>query len=175
MTNTQQEQVNEQASEVQETQLSETAFIEYWGTDDIRKWHLPDQKQYFEFKIMAEGERAKYQRLTNQDLTIQRDQTAKVRMDPATERHTIIKTSVVGWFLYKGGKPSAFDNSKLEQWLSKADPKMVDDLEFTIRMANPWMQSDMSVKDIDKEVIRLEEMRRQAVDREAGEDASTSK
>lgn len=150
-------------------------FVEYWGTDDVRKWYFPDNKQYIEFKVMDEGQRAKFQRTSNQDLTINRDQTARVRMDAAGERHNLIKTSVVDWFLYKDGRPFKFDASKLEQWLSKADPKLVDDLEFTIRLANPWLQSEMSVEEIKKEIVRNEELLAQAIEREAGEGSSTSK
>lgn len=165
--------ITEQAPE--SNQQQEQVPADYWGTDETHRHYLPDGIQYFEFSIMNEGAKAKFQRLTNQDLTIGRDNTAKVRMDPANERHTLIKTSVTGWHLFKDGKEVRFDNSKLEQWLSVAPPKLVEDLEFAIRKANPWLQADMTVEEIDKEIARLEELRRDVVAREAGEGVSANK
>lgn len=166
-----------------ETQVFEPdavqAFEDYWGTDDIRRHMLPDGKQYFEFRVMNEGDKAKFQKLTNQDLTIGRDNTAKVRMDPAAERHTLIKTSVTNWNLYKAvnGRPEpvGFSKQLLEKWLDTAPPKIVEDLEYAIRKANPWLQADMTVEEIDKEIERLEELRKTVKEREVGETSSANK
>lgn len=155
-------------------------YVDYWGTDETHKHYLPDGKQYFEFKIMDEGARTKFQKLTNSDLTVMRDGQAKVKMDPATERHTLIKESVIGWNLmqrYPDGswQPAPWSKQTLTQWLEKAPPKIVDELEFAIRKANPWMQADMSVDEIDKEIDRLVDLKKDVVAREAGESTSGSK
>lgn len=163
------------STETVETPVTEKVYADYWGTEEKHKHYLPDGVQYFEFKIMNEGDKTQFQKLTNQDLTIGRDNTAKVRMDPAAERHTLIKTSVTDWHMFKGGEPVAFSKQLLEKWLTVADPKVVEDLEFAIRKANPWLQADMSVEEIDKEIDRLVELRKQVVDREAGEADSASK
>lgn len=150
-------------------------YGDYWGTDERHRFYLPDGIQYFEFKIMNEGDKAKFQKLTNQDMTIGRDQTAKIRMDPAAERHQLIITSVVDWKLYKDGAPCLFNRRELEKWLEVANPKIVEDLEFEIRRSNPWLQADMTLEEIDKEMERLEELRKQVREREAGETSSASK
>jgi hypothetical protein len=150
-------------------------YEDYWGTDETIRHNLPDGKQYFEIKVMNEGERAKFQRLTNQDLIVNRDNSARVKMDPARERHSLITTSVVGWNLYKGGEVVGFSPQILEKWLSAAPPKIVDDLEFAIRKANPWMQADMEPDQIREEIGRLEELLQQTIDRQAGEAASANK
>jgi hypothetical protein len=150
-------------------------YADYWGTEDVRKHFLPDGEQYIEFKVMNEGAKTRFQKLTNQDLTIGRDNTAKVKMDPAAERHTLIKTSVTNWHMFKGGEPVGYSPQVLEKWLEVADPKIVEDLELAIRKANPWLQADMSVEEIDKEIDRLHELRRSVVDREAGEASSANK
>lgn len=148
---------------------------DYWGTDEVHKHYLPDGVQYFEFKIMNEGDKVKFQKLTNQDLVVGRDQSARVRVDPAAERHTLIKTSVTNWYLLKGGEVVGFSPQMLEKWLSVADPKIVEELEAKIRMANPWMQAEMTLEAVDKEIDRLTEVRKQIVEREAGEAASATK
>jgi hypothetical protein len=56
-----------------------------------------------------------------------------------------------------------------------ANPKLVEDLEFAIRMANPWMQSEMTEEEVQKEIDRLYEVLNQIRDREAGEAVSATK
>lgn len=158
-----------------EEEAFQPQYADYWGTDERVKFFLPDDTQYFEFKIMDEGDKAKFQRMTNQDLIVGRDNTAKVRVDPAKERHELIKTSVVDWYLFKDGKPTNFDKGKLEKWLSVANPKIVEQLEFEIRKANPWMQADMDLDELYKERDRIEELIKQKVEQDAGESGSANK
>lgn len=156
-------------------------FANYWGTDERYKWYFPDGEQYIEFKVMDEGDRTNFQKLTNQDLTIRQGNEAKMKMDPAGERHTLIKTSVIGWHLYapdqKTGEMGEASYAKplLEKWLAHADPKLVDALELEIRRKNPWMQTDMTVEQVDEELDRLQDLRREIVEREAGEASSANK
>jgi len=159
-------------------------YQDYWGTDETHKHYLPDGKQYFEFQIMDEGARTRFQKLTNQDLTVMRDNTAKVKVDPAAERQTLIKESVIGWHLMQKGPdgswseappPTPQNKRPLEQWLEHAPPKIVDDLEFAIRKANPWMQADMTTEEIDKEIERLYDLRKDVEARKLGESISESK
>jgi hypothetical protein len=63
----------------------------------------------------------------------------------------------------------------LEQLLEHFNPKVIQDLEFFIRTKNPWMQADMDLDEIDKEIGRLETLRRQKLDEEAGEGSSANK
>ena len=157
-------------------------IADYWGTDEFFRYHFPDGKdhddpthQYIECKVMNEGAKSQFQRLTNQDLTVTRDNTAKVRVDPVAERHTLIKTSVENWNMFKDGKPAAFSKMLLEKWLQVAPPKIVEELELCIRKNNPWMQAEMTVEGIDEELARLHDLRRDVVAREAGEAGSANK
>lgn len=142
---------------------------DYFGFDDFGKFTFPDGKTWIKFKIMDEGDRAKFQRMTNKDIKISRGTgDASINADVAFERHELIKNSVVDWNLCRRNadgrmEPVPFSLSgrgpNLESWLSKANPKLVDDLEFAIRQANPWMQAQMTVEEIDKEINRLGELR----------------
>jgi len=153
--------------------------IDYWGTDETHKHFLPDGVQYFEFKIMNEGDKVKFQKLTNQDLIVNRDNSARVKVSPETERHTLITTSVTGWHMFKvvegSPEPVGFSKQLLLKWLEVADPKRVEELEYAIRMANPWMQAEMSIEEVDKEIDRLHEVRKQLIERDAGEASSATK
>lgn len=156
-------------------------YDDYWGVDETHRFTLPDGKQWIEFRIMDEGAKTRFQKMTNQDLTIGRDNSAKVRMDPAKERHELIKQSVIGWNMVTRDRqtgrmePVAFAPQLLNKWLEVAPPKVVEELEYEIRMKNPWMQSEMTLESVDKEIERLQEVRRQIIDREAGEGSSASK
>jgi hypothetical protein len=120
-------------------------FVDYFGFGRDEVFALPDGKQEIFFKVMNEG-------------------------------HELILSSVTGWSLRRRG-PQGWDvvpfstggaNSALAQWLKVADPKIVDDLELAIRRANPWMQADMSVEEIDKEIERLQDLRKEVEARELG-------
>jgi hypothetical protein len=156
----------------------EVEFEDYFGFDDFHTFTLPDGKQWFKFKVMNEGDRAKFQRLTNKDIKINRtSQDAIIATDVAAERHMLITQSVVDWYMLARMEPGAapqpvgFSLSagkiNLQVWLAKANPKIVDDLELAIRQANPWMQADMTTDEIDKEIQRLNELRDEVTKREA--------
>lgn len=159
----------------------EDVFVDYFGFEDIQKHFLPDRKQYFVLQRMNEGQKSRYQRDTRQDVKIERSTgDAKLRTDPATERHALIKACVINWFMFRKNPATGkveevpFSESgrglgNLDQWLAVADPKLVEDLEKACRKLNPWMLAELSVDDIDKEIENLKEMREAAVKREQGE------
>lgn len=153
------------------------AMESFWGTTETTNWYLPDGVQYFVIQKMNEGDKTKFQKLTNSDLVVGQNRTATVKMDPAAERHTLIKTSVKDWnFAGPDGSQIIFGNgSMLLKWLETADPKIVEELEHAIRLYNPWMQADMSLEEIDKEIDRLHDLRKQVIEQQAGEASSVNK
>lgn len=143
---------------------------DYFGFDAFETFNLPDGQQWIKFKVMSEGDRARFQRMTNKDIKIAKNSgDASIATDVAAERHELIKSSVVDWYMFARSVPGgpmeqvqfSLSSGKLnlQSWLSKANPKIVDDLELAIRQANPWMQADMTVEEIDKEIDRLRELR----------------
>ena len=162
----------EQAMQDAGVPIEEPVYADYWSFDERPQWFFPDNKQWIEFKALNEGERKEFQKLINKDLTIKRATgDATVRTDVAEERYQLVMKSVTNWNVYRNGQPVPFGKegrgSMLAQWLEHTNPKLVDDLEFAIRKANPWMQSDnMSIEEIDKEIDRLTELRKQIEERE---------
>lgn len=155
---------------------STPVIANYWGVKEERKHFLPDGTQHFVFKIMNEGDKVKFQKMTNQDLIVNRDNSARIKMDPATERHQLIETCVTGWKLYMpDGAEAKFSSAMLKNWLTEASPKLVEDLEFAIRKANPWMQADMSLEEVDKELDRLTDLKKDLINKQLGEDVSANK
>lgn len=166
-----------------------TGFASYWGTDQTERFFLPDGKQFFEFKPMNEGAKSRFQKKTNKGIRMdQRKQEALIDIDPAQERHILIVESVTNWNLIKPdpttGQPVGYPcpespvsrrNALEGEILDNFDPKIIQDLEFEIRKANPWMQADMDIAEIDKEMERLQELRQQALEQKAGEAGSANK
>lgn len=167
----------------QEALRVEPQFVNYFAFSVVEKWFFPDGNQWIAFKIMSEGDKAAFQRLTSRDVKVNRNSgDASFPVDAAGERHTLIKTSVVDWYIFApnpySGEPEQVPFSlsdtrhptgmNLEKWLKLANPKLVEELEYTIRKANPWMQADMTIEEIDKEIERLQDLRRETEVREAG-------
>jgi hypothetical protein len=157
-------------------------YEDYWGTDETVRWFLPDNQQYFDIQPMNEGAKTRYQKLTNRDIVLsqKREGEAKISVDPAGERHTLIKESVVGWLMMQKDQqgnwsPQPWDKKNLEKWLEVAPPHIVEKLEHKIRLVNPWLQNEMTLEAIDEEIERLYELRKQKVAEEAGEGDSANK
>ena len=173
-------------------QDEERVIENYYGFSEQHRFQLPDGVQWIDYKIMDEGKRSMFQKLTNKDITLRRQSgDASIKVDPAEERKVLLEQSVVDWYMLKPKpgvanprvesdfEPAKFSigspGSEFNQWLAKANPKVVDDLEFAIRKANPWMQADMDVEQIDEEIDRLRDLRKQAEERQAGEGVSSSR
>lgn len=164
-------------------------FISYWGVSETHRFPLANG-QYFEIRPMDEGAKSKFQKLTNRGLRMnQRTNDAHWDVDPANERHVLIYESVIAWNIFQPDRNDPRGYSEypcpnegtqqfkraLEQMIEKFDPKTVQDLEFFIRQKNPWMQSEMTVEQIDEQISDLQKLREEAKKREAGEDSSATK
>lgn len=170
-----------------EAAQADEVYQDYWGVEETFKHMLPDGKQYFEIRPMNEGAKTAFQKSTNKGIRMnQRSQEATIDVDPADERHTLILQSVVSWHIMQRGADGTFSEypcpgddrmrkRALEQMLEKFNPKVIQELEFFIRTKNPWMQADMDLEEIDRELDRLTELRKQVKDQQSGEGSSANK
>jgi hypothetical protein len=151
----------------------EEQYEDYFGFDTTEVYTLPDGKQQIFFKVMNEGQKVKFQQKTNRDIHVNRaSNDMRIKADPAGERQALIESSVTGWTLKKkvGGQwvDAPFSNNgspgdELHKWLAVANPRIVEELEDAIRKANPWLQADMTVEQIDEEIQRLHDLRAEVV------------
>lgn len=152
-------------------------FEDYWAAPENERFTFPDGKQWVEYKVMTEGDKKLYQKRTNRDITITRDQNTKVGIDPAEDRHILLEMSIVDWHMVTKvngeWQPVDFGKLPLRTFLERGNPKVIQDLEADIRMANPWMQADMTDEEIDKEIARLEEIKKTNREREAAKGYSS--
>jgi len=153
--------------------IADDQYEDYFGFEKTEVFTLPDGKQQIFFQVMNEGQKTRFQQKTNRDIHVNRNsQDMRIKADPAGERQALIESSVTGWSLKKkvNGQwvDAPFSNNgtpgdELHKWLANANPKIVEDLEDAIRKANPWLQADMSVEQIDEEMQRLADLRAEVV------------
>jgi len=150
-------------------------YEDYFGFDEQKVYTLPDGKQQIFFQVMNEGQKSKFQQKTNRDIHVNRGTNdMRIKADPAGERQALIESSVTGWTLKRRNKVTGqwedapFSNTgspgdELHKWLNAANPRLVEELEDAIRKANPWLQADMTVEQIDEEIQRLHDLRAEVV------------
>jgi hypothetical protein len=152
---------------------SQPVPVDYFGFDETLRFYLPDGVSWIDHKILNEGARRKYLNKVNRDVRIQKGSgDAIMRMSPGDEKVALLEEAIVGWNLTRNGDPVAFNKTILNDFLNRTNPKVVDLIEFEIRKANSWLQADMSVEDLDKEIDRLTELRDQKIKEEEGKASS---
>lgn len=157
-------------------------YVDYFGFDVREKWYFPDKRQWIEFKKLTEGERAKYLKATKSDVYLNRQSNdARISFDQSGDRKALLVHSITNWHLVRRDPSSGSwsevrfpgDNRSpgggLSQWIDNSDPALLAELEKAIRKVNPWLMSEMTVEQIDKEIADLTELRATAEKREAEE------
>lgn len=160
-------------------------FENYYAFDERDRWFFPDGKQWIEFQKLTEGARAKFLKATRSDVHLnQKSGEARIPFDQSADRKQLLLTSITDWLLVSfvtgRAQPIAFQpggsqGGTVSQWIDRADPSILGQLEKAIRKANPWLLNEMSVEQIDKEIADLQELRAVAEKREAEEGNSSSK
>jgi hypothetical protein len=160
-------------------------FENYYAFDEKEKWFFPDGKQWIEFRKLTEGDRAKYLKATRSDVHLnQKSGEARIPFDQSADRKELLLHSITDWLLvsFVTGRPTpiafqagASKGGVVAQWIDRADPAILGQLEKAIRKANPWLLNEMSSEQIRKEITDLEELLVVAEKREAEEGNSSSK
>jgi hypothetical protein len=160
-------------------------FENYYAFDVKEKWYFPDGKQWIEYRKMTEGDRAKYLKATRSDVHLnQKSGEARIPFDQSNDRMELLLASITNWYLvsWVTGRPEfvpfqsgSSKGGVVAQWIQRADPQVLGQLEKAIRKCNPWLLNEMSVEQIDKEIADLQELRIAAEKREAEEGNSAFK
>lgn len=151
----------------------ESSQADYFGFEEFHQVTLPDGVSWIQHKTLTEGDRRKYLNAVNRDVRVSKASgDAILSMKSGEENHALLVAAITGWNLQRGGQPVPFSKgspgANLEQFLDKADPRLVDLILKDVRKKNSWLMAEMSVEDIDKEIEALHEMRKAKVEEEAG-------
>jgi hypothetical protein len=146
--------------------------VDYFGFEETEVVLLPDGVSYVEIKILTEGDRRKYLNSVNREVRLQKASgDAIMNLSTGEERHALLSAAICGWNLKRGGQPVPFSPTNLKDFLTKANPKVIDEIEAQVRKSNPWLTADVSVEDIDQQIRELEELREQKVKEAEGKDS----
>lgn len=149
---------------------------DYFGFGGEDRFIFPDGVSFVSFRVMNEGQRKKFETLTQRDMVLERKSgDARVGMNPAEQRHALLRTAITGWNLKRGNRPVPFTERNLLDFLELSDPKLIDEIERAIRQKNPWLLGEMTVEDVDREIANLQEVREELLRKERGEGSSASR
>jgi hypothetical protein len=177
------QQYTEQASQSADTLVEE--FGDYFGFDIRHKYVLPDNKQWLEFKVLSEGDLARYHKILKRDVVVEKQTgDARIKIDQIEERHALLQVAVTGWYMVrrtpKGYLPVTFSNgspgSEFMKWLLEANPALVADLADAVRKENPFLlgTGTETIEAIDKQIEDLTRQRAEMVERMQGNSSSAT-
>lgn len=149
---------------------------DYFAFDIIGRTMFPDGISWVEHAVMNEGARRKYLNAVNREVRVQKStQDAILKMAPGEERTELLKATIVGWNLSRGGERIPFTTQNLNEFLLRANPSVINLIEKDVRLANPWLLAEMTLEDIDRELRELQELRAKKVEEEMGKETSNSR
>jgi hypothetical protein len=142
----------------------ETLQVDYFGFEDTENVYLPDGKSYVTIQALNEGGRRRYLNKVNREVKIAK-QTGDAIMQLANgdERRILLLEAIVGWNLVratKGGgdpQPLSFDQTKLNDFLTTVNPKVIDVIDKAVRAQNPWLMADVTLEDLLTQRAELDE------------------
>lgn len=147
--------------------IEERQFVDYFAAPEPQRWYLPDGVQYFEYQELREGGKALYEKATNKDIRVQRSTgDARLSVDPATQRQTLIRLSVTDVHLLQsdghgGTNEVPFNKDRpgkfWENLFTFFPAKLIDQLHNEITKANAWLAADDDVDQLKEERDRLDE------------------
>lgn len=158
--------------------IEERQFVDYFAAPQPQRWYLPDGEQYFEFQELREGGKAAYEKATNKDIRVQRSTgDARLSVDPATQRQTLIRLSVTDVHLFQGknqdGSPQLVQFNKdrpgkfWENLFTFFPARLVEQLNQEITNVNTWLAADDDVEALKEERERLDERIERAEEEQA--------
>lgn len=144
--------------------VDEAVQVDYFGFEDTENVYLPDGKSYVTIQALNEGGRRRYLNKVNREVKIAK-QTGDAIMQLANgdERRILLSEAIVNWNLIRAPKnggaplPLPFDQTKLNDFLTSVNPKVIDVIDKAVRAQNPWLMADVTLDDLIKQREELDE------------------
>ncbi len=155
---------------------AQSVQVDYFAFDETHRHVLPDGTSWIEHRELNEGARRKYLNKTNREIKIRRGSgDAEMKVAAGDDRYELLKAAVVDWNLVAGNStPVPFVPQRVDDFLTRTNPRVIDGLEKSVRKANPWLMAEMKPDDIREEMKNLEEMLKEAEERERREASFSS-
>jgi hypothetical protein len=141
----------------------EAVQMDYFGFSDQEKVMLPDGRSYVLISALNEGGRRNYLNKVNREVVISKGTgDARMQMANGDERRILLKEAIVGWNLQTKASDARmvdvpFKESKLNEFLDRANPVVIDVIDKAVRAQNPWLNQDVTLEDLLKQRDELDE------------------
>jgi hypothetical protein len=153
-----------------------TVAIDYFGVDERHRVTLPDGVSWVEHKTLTEGERREFLKKVQKEVRLQRATgDAFMNMSQGEERKALLEVAITNWHLTRGGQEVQFSKAELNTFLTVGPPKIIDLIEEDVRRVNGWLQGDITVEDIDREIESLTKMRDEKIKENEGKASSSAR
>lgn len=148
---------------------------DYFGKPTVTTVMLPDGVSFIQHSKLNEGGKRQYLNAVNRDIRIsQRTQEAHLKLAPGDDRAQLLKVAITGWDLTFEGQPLAFNPHNLKRVLEEFPPEVLDEVEKSVRVVNPWLTGDVTIEAIDEQIAQLEELRAQREAEDLGKGSSAN-
>jgi len=154
--------------------IPEIVQADYFGFVHEERHTLPDGVSWVAIKKLNEGDRRAYQNASSRRLTVRRQGEAEMKMAAGDEKHQLLMMAIVNWNLRSQGSVVPFSKQMLDRFLTVTDPMIVDDIEAAVRRLNPWLDGDVTIEQIDKEIEALKETRERLIKEQEGKGTSAN-
>jgi hypothetical protein len=137
--------------------------VDYFGFSNQEKVMLPDGRSYVLISALNEGGRRNYLNKVNKEVVISKGTgDARMQMANGDERRVLLKEAIVGWNLQTRASDGKlvdvqFKESKLNDFLDKANPTVIDIIDKAVRAQNPWLNQDVTLDELLKQRDDLDE------------------
>ena len=140
----------------------ETLQVDYFGFEETQRVDLPDNRSYVDIKALNEGGRRAYLNAVNKEVRIAKGTgDAVMQMANGDERRILLRHAICGWNLVRvrngALEPVPFKDGPVSDFLEKANPVIIDVIDKAVRKQNPWLQSDVTLEDLENQRKELDE------------------
>jgi hypothetical protein len=142
----------------------EKVQVDYFAFEDTQNVYFPDGTSYVTIQALNEGGRRQYLNAVNREVRIDKASgDARMQLANGDERRILLSRAIIGWNLVRSSKnggeaqPLKFQESTLGEFLTRANPKIIDIIDKEVRAQNPWLMNDVTLEDLLKQRDELDE------------------
>lgn len=148
------------AMQAEGQKTEEPVYQDYFGFSETFNVKLPDGLSFVTHSSLNEGGRRQYLNSQTKDVVVEKGTgNARMKLASGDDKLNLLKIALTGWNLQRGGKPVEFNKTNLAAFLENTNPVIVDLIHKDVIKHNEWLLDDMTVEQIDEEIVNLQELR----------------
>lgn len=135
-------------------------------TNETQTFVMPDGVSKVMFKKLSEGDRIA---ITKREGGIEYHRekgTIKMDVDVETQKLEALKRAIIGWELWSNDNPVPFDRIKVEEFITRLMPDVIDLMYEFLCEENKWLKGNQDSDNLKKQLENLQKNIKEAEDRE---------